>query len=483
MRGEEEVIQVGDRNAATGALPLVMTAMVVIGAMSVALVSGTVNDVNSLTTMIQKDRGYSDLEISTIQTVGLFMLYFTFFAGIILDRFGPVIAITLGASVSCTGYVIMFASSYLDNDNATLALLVFGYGMVGIGSGSTFVASMGTSIKAVPSRPGIAISLPGVMMSLSMAFTELIENTYKSAVGCDYDCWGPMIAVLVIVMVVFYAFGIGLIGVGAKFGGLAANTAADPPAATEDDRLLPTDPEKVDSTEVVVSFLQAVNILFIKLYWVVAFAYFVGVSIGLIVVTQTTNLWEDFTGNSDWVSTISILYSVANASSNFISGAVSDFLDAKGIMSRKVFVSIYMLVCAAVMLAMAGMGLMTSDETSLQVIYASLMVFVGFAWGTSFTMYPALTGEFFGHLNFGVYFSFVQMGPLVASLVVPYFCSAVYAWTDHFTVVFVTYTVLCTIAGILLFLVKKKAVPLEPPSWAAPVLKHPRLVRMFEKKA
>ena len=85
-------------------------------------------------------------------------------------------------------------------------------------------------------------------------------------------------------------------------------------------------------------------------------------------------------------------------------------------------------------------------------------------------------------MNFGVYFSFVQLGPLAASLVVPYFCSAISYWTGRFTVVFVTYTVLCALSGVLLFIVKKKPVPLEPPSWAAPVLKHPTLVRFFEKK-
>lgn len=53
---------------------------------------------------------------------------------------------------------------------------MFGYLLVGLGSGSTFLSSLGASFQILPEKPGLAVSLPGICMSLSMAFTIMLEN-------------------------------------------------------------------------------------------------------------------------------------------------------------------------------------------------------------------------------------------------------------------------------------------------------------------
>ena len=61
---------------------------------------------------------FSNYEISAIQSLCFMGAYFTFFSGIILDRMGPVVAITLGAFFVVFGYFgiaisALFSSFYL----------------------------------------------------------------------------------------------------------------------------------------------------------------------------------------------------------------------------------------------------------------------------------------------------------------------------------------------------------------------------------
>lgn len=57
-----------------------------------------------------------------------------------------------------------------------VTILLIGYVTVGLGSGATFLSSMGSALEILPEKPGLAVSLPGICMSLSMAFTIFIEN-------------------------------------------------------------------------------------------------------------------------------------------------------------------------------------------------------------------------------------------------------------------------------------------------------------------
>lgn len=52
-------------------------------------------------------------------------------------------------------------------------------------------------------------------------------------------------------------------------------------------------------------------------------------------------------------------------------------------------------------------------------LYATLMVSVGFGWGFSFTLFPAITGDAYGQINFGICYSYVNLGSLLASVLVP----------------------------------------------------------------
>ena len=52
-------------------------------------------------------------------------------------------------------------------------------------------------------------------------------------------------------------------------------------------------------------------------------------------------------------------------------------------------------------------------------LFAVLVVSVGFGFGFSFTLFPTVTSEVFGPRNFGMAYSFVNLGSLLATVVVP----------------------------------------------------------------
>lgn len=57
--------------------------------------------------------------------------------------------------------------------------------------------------------------------------------------------------------------------------------------------------------------------------------------------------------------------------------------------------------------------------TGWNVLFASLIVLVGFGWGFSFTLFPTITSEVYGSENFGICYSYVNLGSLLGSIVVP----------------------------------------------------------------
>ena len=69
--------------------------------------------------MIENSEGYASWEIAFIQTVGLFGLYFTFFPGLAMDRFGAIRVAIVGVAILVSGYLIMIGASFIDSKNST----------------------------------------------------------------------------------------------------------------------------------------------------------------------------------------------------------------------------------------------------------------------------------------------------------------------------------------------------------------------------
>jgi MFS family permease len=78
------------------------------------------NAVDNLTSMIQIEEDLENYQIAAIQTVGLFGMYFTFFSGLALDRWGPIKVGAFGAVMISFGYMIMALSAFYDSQSSGL---------------------------------------------------------------------------------------------------------------------------------------------------------------------------------------------------------------------------------------------------------------------------------------------------------------------------------------------------------------------------
>ena len=116
---------------------------------------------------------------------------------------------------------------------------------------------------------------------------------------------------------------------------------------------------------------------------------------------------------------ISISFSFFNAAANFAAGGLSDFLNSRKILSRERFISVYFVGCALVLLTLALMLWVQPSGKEWNMLFGLLMVSVGFGWGLSFTLFPTVTSEVYGPRNFGACYSFVNLGSLIATVVVP----------------------------------------------------------------
>lgn len=47
------------------------------------------------------------------------------------------------------------------------------------------------------------------------------------------------------------------------------------------------------------------------------------------------------------------------------------------------------------------------------------MVSVGFCFGTYLSVVPIIVGDFYGHVNFGIYFGYMQLGSTGATFIIP----------------------------------------------------------------
>ena len=62
--------------------------------------------------MIQSSESFSNYQISAIQTICFMGAYFTFVSGLILDRMGPIISLSLSALFVIFGYIFMSISYF-----------------------------------------------------------------------------------------------------------------------------------------------------------------------------------------------------------------------------------------------------------------------------------------------------------------------------------------------------------------------------------
>jgi len=82
------------------------------------------------------------------------------------------------------------------------------------------------------------------------------------------------------------------------------------------------------------------------------------------------------------------------------------------------------------------------------------MVSVGAGFGSYLSLFPIIVGDFYGHVNFGMYFGYVQIGSCAATFVIPNLANAINSAMGNFNVILVILSAVLGAASLLMFFKK-----------------------------
>mmetsp|Transcript_3495 Transcript_3495/g.5198 ORF Transcript_3495/g.5198 Transcript_3495/m.5198 type:complete len:535 (+) Transcript_3495:5-1609(+) len=458
---------------------------IVLGCFFIALTSGTTNAFNPIGVEIEKELGLSSQQTNVLTSMGLIGLFFTIPAGMLNDRFGPFITCFGSLFLTAGGYML---ASFLSE--STYPLMLICLLLVGFGGGATFTCALATIFKVFSSNPGLPVAFVAAGMSLSMAFSGVLTTIYDSASGCDKnECWRGELRVI--------SLACGLIQLPcsfllrhyyssstttsqqqndilneAEFDREYSQIPVDLQSSDEDlplshsasaerdlDKLTTNKPE-----EKPVSIIDSFTILKNAFFLLFALAYNVGIGSGLLVVTQTQQLVVSFAGeqHEDWTTGVSIAFSVANAIlGGGLSGFVSDYMVNKKRVSRVRVYAVIFIVYSAIFFAMGVMSTVPSEYTDnmgSKVIFMMLIVLIGVEFGTNFVLGPAIVGELYGGVNFGVYFGYLQVATAISTFAVPALATLNVQSQGNFGYMFFAFQFLLFFSGTAIFFKKPSAI-------------------------
>lgn len=211
--------------------------------------------------------------------LGVSGLWFTLPAGIVADKFGPAITAFIGGIILCGGYL---SFSFASNKG----LLVVSYLFVGVGSGSTFLSALRTSISLGRT---VGISMVSVAMSLSITLTVQVKTLLSNAV-CDdtkhADCWRQFCRYYAVIIAIIVAIGGACMWDAHKYVPRLSETRARASSLTEQ-----------------LTLLQSFRILKKPYFWCLWTANLVGLGSGVFIVNSIfgdTGLWNDYLRDSEF---------------------------------------------------------------------------------------------------------------------------------------------------------------------------------------
>mmetsp|Transcript_39807 Transcript_39807/g.100337 ORF Transcript_39807/g.100337 Transcript_39807/m.100337 type:complete len:460 (-) Transcript_39807:203-1582(-) len=432
-----------------GKVHVVLLAGVLIG-----LISGSPNAVNIIANDLKDDQDLSDFTISFMTSFGVIGLFLTMPAGVLNDRYGAWIVAVVGSVLLIGGLTVMTFTS-----KSTVVLMIISYTVAGFGSGAAFICALSAAIKALPARPGLAVALVGGSLSLSLALIVQSWNLYGFIFDCDGhpSCWRGKLR-----LIAWLGGGISLassfllyfIPTHQQIADYAAQTRAEKGA--EEQEALLDDGKEEEKKNTPTPMKETVRILLNVFFWCLTFGYFAGIASGILIIAETTNMWEAFVGYKDegTAGYISTTFSVLNICCNLLSGWLSDLLLKKYGVERRKCLTVVGFFFGALCIIAGCLTFVTNPSNGTKVVYFILMAAGGGCFGSSVTLYPTVVGEQYGHIDFGVYFGYLQIGSCAATLIIPVMATATKEAMGNFAFMYFFVGGCLILSAILLFLKK-----------------------------
>jgi len=386
------------------------------------------------------------------QLVLAFFAFSTILSGRIQDKIGPRIIATIGGVLLGVGLLI--ASFAKD-----LTTFVIGFSILGgIGIGAAYVCPIATCVKWFPDKRGLITGLAVFGFGAGgLVFTPVAKALIGSV--------GIMSTFLYLGIIFFITVAIG------------AQLMINPPAGYKPKNWNPPVVEGSKSTSII--DYSWYRMLRTYQFWLLWLSYFAGCTAGLMIIMNTTNIWQSFsllklsTGMSvvmkkEYIPIISgcatavMVVSILNALGRITWGKVSD------IISRKLTLLVMFLYAGVIMLLLNWFGSYP--------LFIFGVASIGFCFGGFLALYPAITTDYFGTKNVGVNYGFMfsaygaggLFGPWLAPKLMKIMAQIPYEYLDKSGLIglnvykagtyfksFIISGAMCIISAILIWFVRK----------------------------
>jgi OFA family oxalate/formate antiporter-like MFS transporter len=387
---------------------------VVFGAILIQLCLGSVYSWSIFVNPLQNEFGFSNLETQVVfavslATFGIVMI----FAGKWQDSSGPKIVASVAAVVRGVGYVVAALSG------GSFLLIVLGYGVIGGSAlGLAYVAPIAAGVKWFPDKKGLITGLSVAGFGGGAWIFAFVSENLIGSIG---------------LLNTFFVLG-GIFVVCILAG---AQLLSNPPAGWKPDGWEPGSAENKKTEDFEWSDLFRTSQFY--LLW---FMFLAGAIAGLMVIGNLKPFGVD-SGLSVAIAGAAVgVLALFNAGGRVAWGAISDAIG----MNRSL--ALMFALQGAMMLFLINMG---STELTLAIASAWL----GFNFGGNFALFPAITAEYFGTKNLGINYAMVFTSYGVAGIIGPILGGAVRDATGSFEIAFIPAGVVCLVAAVLAFLLKR----------------------------
>jgi MFS family permease len=366
----------------------------------------------AISASIKAQDGYFTWDLASLNdpyAVCCLMLAFAVFvAGRVQDKLGPRITAMIGGVLTGLG-LIWVSLSY------SLVTWVLGFGVMGMGLGFGYAASVPPALKWFPPSKtgmitGIVVSGFGLASVYIAPLAQFLIDTYGLSISMRIFGIGFLLVVCVL-----------------------AQFLVNPPAGYRPEGV--PDPAKTSTGSAPshgVDF-QPTEVLHTGAFYKLWLMFAIGAGTGLVIIGNVAGMAKQSLGAMAWI--VVALVAVANAGGRVVAGLLSDKI------GRMRTVALIMLAQSAIMVAL----LLVSSANAIFTIFAA--TFVGFNYGANLSLFPASTKEFFGLKNFGANYGLIFTAWGVGGLVFPKLSQMIVVATGTFNAAYVTAAILLAIAA------------------------------------
>ena len=430
--------------------------------------------------------GVSPGNMAVIEGLALVGLQLTIAAGVVLDRFGPRFTLACGAVVNVACWV---ALSFLPDGAAEawvglLLLLV----LASFAEGFLFLALFKTSVQMHPTGAGVAMGTVSAAMSLALAVCVASAELARCA---GPQCWRLYCRVYAVEAAVVCSVGFATLFLfrtenypwllqepqpdkqsdkGLVNAAVNADVETTPLVAGAEVEGPPT----LTGPDSKSTLLRSLRLFAHPAFLALFLAYFAAMGSSVTTISSGQRLWTAYIGNATALQPLAPVFpqiaqafSYANAASNLATGAAAGLLVAR--LSPRRYYTATLLLMALCHAAISILFLVEARTPALATLLAACLAALGAGFGAFLVLaairytsgavgvvYSLLCGSFgqtFGFTNFGVFFSWMQVGGSAASVLNPILGGALFGATASYAAFAGLWCGLLLLGGLAMLLV------------------------------